>query len=35
VAEVVARGKVRTYDLDGTATTAEMARAVGEALRRA
>jgi 3-isopropylmalate dehydrogenase len=34
VAEVVARGDVRTYDLGGAATTAEMARAVSEALRR-
>jgi 3-isopropylmalate dehydrogenase len=34
VAEVVALGDVRTYDMGGTATTAEMARAVCEGLRR-
>ncbi len=35
VAEVVALGDVRTYDMGGAATTAEMARAVVEALKRA
>jgi 3-isopropylmalate dehydrogenase len=35
VAEVVTLGEVRTYDLGGEATTAEMARAVCEALRLA
>ena len=33
VAEVVARGEVRTYDMGGQATTADMARAVATALR--
>lgn len=33
VAEVVARGEVRTYDMGGTATTSAMADAVAEAVR--
>jgi 3-isopropylmalate dehydrogenase len=33
VAEVVARGDVRTYDMGGTATTSGMAEAVARALR--
>lgn len=33
VAEVVARGEVRTYDMGGTARTSEMARAVARAIR--
>ncbi len=33
VAEVVAAGSVRTYDMGGNSTTMEMARAVAEALR--
>jgi isocitrate/isopropylmalate dehydrogenase len=32
VAQVVARGQVRTYDMGGTATTSEMAQAVAGAL---
>ena len=35
VAEVVARGEVRTYDLGGTASTMEMARSVAEAVKPA
>jgi len=34
VAQVIALGDVRTYDLGGVATTPEMAQAVSEALRR-
>jgi 3-isopropylmalate dehydrogenase len=33
VAEVVAQGEVRTYDMDGSATTSEMAQAVARALK--
>ncbi|MBI3665288.1 MAG: isocitrate/isopropylmalate dehydrogenase family protein [Acidobacteria bacterium] len=33
VADVIARGGVRTYDMGGSATTLEMARAVAQALR--
>ena len=32
VAEVVARGQIRTYDMGGTATTMEMAEAVAGAV---
>jgi 3-isopropylmalate dehydrogenase len=35
VAEVVARGEVRTYDMGGAATTSEMALAVARALQAA
>jgi len=35
VAEVVARGEVRTYDMGGSATTAQMAEAVARAVRPA
>jgi isocitrate/isopropylmalate dehydrogenase len=35
VAEVVALGDVRTYDMGGNATTVEMALAVADALKRA
>jgi isocitrate/isopropylmalate dehydrogenase len=34
VADVVARGEVRTYDMGGTATTSEMAEAVARSLGR-
>jgi 3-isopropylmalate dehydrogenase len=34
VAQVVALGDVRTYDMGGAATTPEMAQAVSDALRR-
>jgi 3-isopropylmalate dehydrogenase len=34
VADVVARGEVRTYDMGGTATTSQMAEAVAHALGR-
>jgi isocitrate/isopropylmalate dehydrogenase len=33
VAEVVAKGEVRTYDMGGSATTSEMAQAVARALK--
>jgi 3-isopropylmalate dehydrogenase len=35
VAQVVARGEVRTYDMGGSASTSEMAKAIAEAVRGA